>query len=57
MKEQELPKLYKGYPTEELLQIWEQLLKDRIPEDTPKEKISAMNGLLREYKIAPVFWV
>lgn len=51
-----LPEKYEGYLTRELLDMWGGGLPLRIPKDTPKAKISAMRGLLRDYKIAPIFW-
>lgn len=58
MKEQELPKTYRGYSTEELLQMWEDIQTPQgIKEDTPEEKILAMRYLLKEYKIAPIHQV
>ncbi len=51
-----LPEKYDGYSTRELLDMWGGGLPLRIPEGTPKAKISAMSGLLRDYKIAPIFW-
>jgi len=53
VKNKNLPKTYKGYPTQELLEIWEQVKGPGINEGTPKEKISAMSDLLREYKLSP----
>jgi hypothetical protein len=58
MRREELPKNYKGYPTEELLQIYDDLLADKLRgknPPVPREKILAMGNLLREYKLAPVF--
>ncbi|MEN6485754.1 MAG: hypothetical protein ABFD98_12825 [Syntrophobacteraceae bacterium] len=56
MVEKDLPKEYKGYPTSELLRMWEDLRTPQgIREGTPVEKIEAMRDLLREFKLAPVF--
>ena len=52
MQDKDLPKIYKGYSTEELLRIWEQVKGEGIPEGTPKKKISAMNEVVREYKLS-----
>ncbi|WP_446008215.1 hypothetical protein [Candidatus Electrothrix sp.] len=58
MKEQNLPKNYKGYRTGDLLDIWNQIaVGDGIVPGTPREKIRAMNRFLREYEIAPVYKV
>jgi len=58
MKKQNLPENYKGYPTDELLDIWDQIAnRDGIVAGTPREKIRAMNRFLREYEIAPVYKV
>ncbi|MBC8420874.1 MAG: hypothetical protein H8E10_20025 [Desulfobacterales bacterium] len=51
MAEQNLPERYKGYSTKELLEIWDQVAGDGITPGTPVEKISAMDSLLREYKL------
>jgi hypothetical protein len=50
MEKQSLPKTYKGYSTEELLNIWEEI---RSPKGTsaPKEKILAMSQMIREFKL------
>ena len=56
MKNKSLPETYKGYPTKELLKTYQQIAsRSGIPEGTPREKIGAMRGLMREYKLAPVF--
>ena len=52
MQDKDLPKTYKGYSTQELLRIWEQVKGEGICEDTPEEKILAMDELLREYKLS-----
>lgn len=58
MKKQNLPGNYRGYPTDELLDIWDQIAnRDGIVPGTPREKIRAMNQFLREYEIAPVYKV
>ena len=51
-----LPKTYQGYSVNELLDMWGGGNPLRIPEGTPKPKIIAMSGLLRNYKIGGVFW-
>lgn len=56
MKKQNFPESYKGYVTDELLDMWDQIAnRDGIVPGTPKEKIRAMNRFLREYEIAPVY--
>ena len=58
MKKRNLPENYKGYPADELLDIWDQIAnRDGIVPGTPKEKIQAMNRFLRKYEIAPVYKV
>jgi len=58
MKKRNLPENYKGYPTDELLDIWDQIAnRDGIVPGTPRERIRAMNRFLREYEIAPVYKV
>ncbi len=58
MRKKNLPTSYKGYPIDELLDMWDQIAnKDGIYQGTPKEKIRAMNRFLREYKMAPVYKV
>ena len=52
MKDKNLPKTYKGYSTQKLLEIWEQVKGQGISEGTPKSKISAMRELLREYELS-----
>lgn len=53
IKNKTLPKTYKGYPTAELLKIWDQVAGEGITPGTPKEKILAMSDLLRKYKLSP----
>ncbi len=56
MKKQNLPESYKGYSTDELLDMWDQIAnRDGIFPGTPRDKIRAMNQFLREYEIAPVY--
>lgn len=58
MKKRNLPKNYKGYQTDDLLDIWDQIAnRDGIVPGTHREKIRAMNRFLREYEIAPVYKV
>ncbi len=58
MKKQNLPESYKGYSTDELLDMWDQIAnRDGIFPGTPRDKIRAMNQFLREYEIAPVYKV
>jgi len=54
MNDMNLPETYKGYSTKELLAFWGRYREGK-EQDAPVEKILAMRGLLREYKIAPVF--
>lgn len=51
-----LPEQFEGYPTRELLDMWGGGLPLRISKGTPKKKIGAMSNLLRQYKLAPIFW-
>jgi hypothetical protein len=56
MTKRNLPENYKGYLTDDLLDIWDQIAnRDGIVPGTPREKIRAMNRFLREYEIAPVY--
>ncbi len=55
MKNKNLPDIFKGYKTKDLLKIYDQLLEDRIPDSVPRDQILAMGNLLREHKLAPVF--
>ena len=54
MQKKNLPKTYKGYDTEELLRILDEI---NSPGGTQasKEKVLAMGDLLEEYKIGAVF--
>lgn len=45
------PKTYRGYPVSELLQMWKDLIFTKIADDTPKDKIAAMDDFLREFKL------
>jgi len=56
MKNRNLPETYKGYLTKELLAMWSPGEGLKIAPGTPRDKIAAIGGLLREYKLAPVFW-
>jgi len=49
-----LPKTYKGYSTEELVRMYESIGQGGL-KGQPKAKILAMDQLLREYMLAPVF--
>jgi hypothetical protein len=52
MSEERLPKNYKGYSTQELLDLWESIPGRTIYDPrVSKKKMSAMDDLLREYKI------
>jgi len=58
MKKRNLPENYKGYATDDLLDMWEQIAnRDGIVPGTPREKIRTMNRFLREYEIASVYKV
>lgn len=54
MDDMNLPETYKGYSTKELLVFWERYCEGK-ERKAPVEKIRAMRGLLKDYKIAPVF--
>jgi hypothetical protein len=54
MNNMNLPETYMGYSTKELLVFWERYCQGK-ERNAPVEKIRAMDSLLREYKIAPVF--
>lgn len=46
-----LPKMYKGYPVVELMQMWADLINTKIEDSVPKNKIGAMRDFIREYKL------
>ena len=50
MESNNLPEIYKGYKTKNLLQVWEEI---KAPGGTkaPKEMITAMDSMLREYRL------
>lgn len=48
----ELPDTYKSYSTQQLLDMWEAIQGDGIAAGTPVEKISAMRGLLWDYRLS-----
>lgn len=54
MNDMNLPDSYKGYCTKELLAFWDRYCEGK-ERGAPVEKIRAMRGLLKDYKIAPVF--
>lgn len=54
MNDMNLPETYMGYSTKELLAFWGRYC-DGKERSAPVEKIRAMRGLLKDYKIAPVF--
>ncbi|MDR3357700.1 MAG: hypothetical protein LBN96_02345 [Desulfovibrio sp.] len=57
MNEQSLPQNYKGYSTAELLKVWRDIPgRKHTDQPTPRQKVSAMDGLLREHRLAPVYW-
>lgn len=50
-----LPDQYQGYPTQELLDMWEAIPGGKLRrEDFPGEKIRAMRDLVMEYEISPI---
>ena len=50
MESNNLPKIYKGYLTKDLLKVWEEI---KAPGGTkaPKEMITAMDSMLRECRL------
>ena len=50
MESNNLPEIYKGYKTKNLLQVWEEI---KAPGGTkaPKEMITAMDSMLRECRL------
>jgi hypothetical protein len=48
-----LPETYKGYSVKELLQVLAEL-RSQAGTEAPKEKILAMNELVREYHLTSV---
>ena len=57
MPDKKLPETYKDYSTEELLKMYEKISSGGNLKGEPREKRVAMDDLLREYKLAPVFQV
>ena len=53
MQFKNLPNNYMGYPVSELLQILKELQGAKGTK-APKEKILAMDEMVREYKLTPV---
>jgi len=51
----DLPEKYSGYNTAELLAILDEIRHGGT--QAPSEKIEAMNNLVREYRLAPVFQI
>ncbi len=53
MQLQELPEVYEGFSVKELLQVLREI---QSPQGTKasSDKISAMNDLVREFKLTPV---
>ena len=50
-----LPEEYQGFPTQELLDMWEAIPIGKLrTEDFPMEKILAMRDLVMEYEISPI---
>ena len=54
MQKENLPKNYKGFLTEELLALLNMRMSHQSLKGVPKEKISAMNDLAREFLLTPV---
>jgi len=54
MQKTALPKTYKGYKTEGLLQILEEIRNKPGGTSATQEAIKAMRMLIREYKLTPV---
>lgn len=50
-----LPEEYRGYPSADLMEMFGRMdCEEKM--DEPEEKILAMNELLKEYRIAPIYW-
>lgn len=49
MADKNLPSSFKGYSTQELLKVWDEL--QTTGTSAPREKIQAMSELLREYRL------
>ena len=45
-----LPETYKGYPTDDLLKVWQEI-NSKEGTNAPREKIKIMSTFLREYKL------
>jgi len=54
MQNKNLPKDYKGYSTEELLKVLQMRLAHKSLAGVPREMISAMCDLSREYLLSPI---
>ena len=50
-KEKSLPKIYKGYSPDELIDLYEKIGQGSL-KGQPREKIIAMRDLLRVYKLS-----
>ena len=50
MESNNLPEIYKGYMTKDLLKVWEEI-KTSGGTKAPEEMITAMDSMLREYRL------
>ncbi len=57
MSEKKLPEEYRGFPTKYLLEVFDELRAGTLPDKMPDGVMEAMDRLLRDYKLAPVFQV
>ena len=50
-----LPEEYQGFPTQELLDMWEAIPSGKLRrEDFSAEQVKAMRELVMEYEISPI---
>jgi hypothetical protein len=49
-----LPDIYMGFKTKDLIKIYERLIDEQIPDRIPKEQILAIRGLQKEYNLRPI---
>jgi len=54
MQNKSLPETYKGYLTDELLNMYGKISNHGSLKGEPRDKIRAMRNLLREYRLAPI---
>ena len=50
-----LPDIYMGFKTKDLIEVYQLLIDDQISGRIPKEQILAIRGLQKEYNLKPIF--